>query len=86
MLKTALEYEPTLTRQYNIASAYSRMHDRDNERLWLQKIKDSDWPRTKANRSIFEYVDYRLDKLKEDEFFEGGKKSDGGLEIIEVED
>ena len=56
---------------YNIASAYGRMHDRDNERLWLQKIKDSDWPRTKANRNIFEYADYRLDKLKEDEFFEG---------------
>ena len=86
MLKAALEYEPTITRQYNIASAYSRMRDRDNERLWLQKIKDSDWPRTKANRSIFEYADYRLDKLKEEEFFEGGKKTDGGLEIIEVED
>ena len=86
MIQSALQYEPTLTRQYNIASAYGRMHDRDNERLWLQKIKDSDWPRTKANRSIFEYADYRLDKLKEDEFFEGGKKTDGGLEIIEVED
>ena len=86
MLKAAIEYEPTITRQYNIASAYSRMRDRDNERLWLQKIKDSDWPRTKANRSIFEYVDYRLDKLKEDEFFEGGKKTDGGIEIVEVED
>ena len=85
MLKTAIEYEPTITRQYNIASAYSRMRDRDNERLWLQKIKDSDWPRTKANRNIFEYVDYRLDKLKEDEFFEGGKNSDGGIEIVEVE-
>ena len=85
-LKSALSYEPTITRQYNIASAYAHLHDRDNERLWLQKIKDSDWPRTKANRSIFEYADYRLDKLKEDEFFEGGKKSDGGLEIIEVED
>ena len=71
MIQSALQYEPTLTRQYNIASAYGRMHDRDNERLWLQKIKDSDWPRTKANRNIFEYADYRLDKLKEDEFFEG---------------
>lgn len=86
MLKSALQYEPSLTRQYNIAVAYGRMHDRDNERLWLQKIKDSDQPRTKANRNIFEYADYRLDKLKEDEFFEGGKKTDGGLEIVEVED
>ena len=84
-IKSALNYEPTINRQYNIASAYSHMHDRDNERFWLQKIKDSDWPRTKANRSIFEYADYRLDKLKEDEFFEGEKKS-GGLESIEVED
>ena len=86
MLKSALQYEPTLTRQYNIAVAYGRIHDRDNERLWLQKIKDSDQPRTKANRNIFEYADYRLDKLKEDEFFEGGKKTDGGIEIVEVED
>ena len=79
-MKSALEYEPTINRQYNIATAYDRMHDRDNERLWLQKIKDSDWPRTKANRSIFEYVDYRLNKLKEDEFFEGGKKTDGDID------
>jgi tetratricopeptide (TPR) repeat protein len=85
-LKSALSYEPTITRQYNMAVAYGRIHDRDNERLWLQKIKDSDLPRTKANRSIFEYVDYRLEKLKEDEFFEGGKKTDNGLEIVEVED
>lgn len=85
-LKSALSYEPTISRQYNMAIAYGRMHDRDNERLWLQKIKESDSPRTKANRSIFEYVDYRLDKLKEDEFFEGGKKSDGGVEIVKVED
>ncbi|MBR5168887.1 MAG: hypothetical protein IKW86_12585 [Salinivirgaceae bacterium] len=85
-LKSALSYEPTITRQYNMAIAYGRMHDRDNERLWLQKIKKSDSPRTKANRSIFEYVDYRLDKLKEDEFFEGGKKSDGSVEIVKVED
>ena len=85
-LKSALSYEPTITRQYNIAVAYGRIHDRDNERVWLQKIKDSDLPRTKANRSIFEYVDYRLEKLKEDEFFEGGKKTDNGLEIVEVED
>lgn len=85
-LKLALSYEPTITRQYNMAVAYGRMHDRDNERLWLQKIKDSDLPRTKANRSIFEYVDYRLDKLKEDEFFEGGKNTANGLEIVEVED
>ena len=85
-LKSALSYEPTISRQYNMAIAYGRMHDRDNERLWLQKIKESDSPRTKANRSIFEYVDYRLDKLKEDEFFEGGKKSDGSVEIVKVED
>ena len=85
-LKSALSYEPTITRQYNMAIAYGRMHDRDNERLWLQKIKESDSPRTKANHSIFEYVDYRLDKLKEDEFFEGGKKSDGSVEIVKVED
>lgn len=85
-LKSALSYEPTITRQYNMVVAYGRIHDRDNERLWLQKIKDSDLPRTKANRSIFEYVDYRLEKLKEDEFFEGGKKTDNGLEIVEVED
>ena len=86
MIQSALQYEPTLGRQYNMAVAYSRMRDRDNERLWLQKIKDSDWPRTKANNNIFEYVDYRLDKLKEDEFFEGGKKTENGLEIVEVED
>ena len=86
MLRSALQYEPTLTRQYNIAVAYRRMYDRDNERLWLQKIKDSDQPRTKSNSNIFEYVDYRLDKLKEDEFFEGGKKTDDGIGIVEVED
>ena len=85
-LKSALSYEPTISRQYNMAIAYGRMHDRDNERLWLQKIKESESLRTKANRSIFEYVDYRLDKLKEDEFFEGGKKSDGSVEIVKVED
>ncbi|MBR5959333.1 MAG: hypothetical protein IKZ99_13300 [Salinivirgaceae bacterium] len=86
MIQSALQYEPTLTRQYYIATAYRRMYDRDNERLWLQKIKDSDLPRTKANRSIFEYVDYRLDKLKEEEFFEGGKMSDDGVEVIMVKD
>ncbi len=84
MLKKSLEYEPSIEVQHDIATTYNALHDLEQEKLWLQKI--TEWPRNKNTSEYIRYANWRLKRIEEEQFFKDGKKPDGGIEFVEIED
>ena len=84
MLKKCLEYEPSIEVQHDIATTYNSLHDLEQEKLWLQKI--TEWPRNKNTSEYIRYANWRLKRIEEEQFFKDGKKPDGGIEFVEIED
>lgn len=84
MLKKSLEYEPSIEVEHDIATTYNDLHDLEQEKLWLQKI--TEWPRNKNTSEYIRYANWRLKRIEEEQFFKDGKKPDGSIEIVEVED
>ena len=84
MLKKSLEYKPSIEVQHDIANAYHNLHDLEQEKLWLQKT--TTWPRNKNTSEYIRYAEWRLKRIEEEEFLKDGKKPDGGIISVEVED
>lgn len=84
MLKKSLEYEPSIEVEHDIATTYNDLHDLEQEKLWLQKI--TEWPRNKTTSEYIRYANWRLKRIEEEQFFKDGKKPDGGIEFVEIED
>jgi len=74
MLKNSLNYQTTLEAQYRMSLAYNALHDYKTEKKWLKTILDYGWERNKTTRNILSYVDWRINSIEEDLFFEGKKE------------
>ena len=72
MLKSSLEYEPSINTLYDIASSYQTLKDIAQEKFWLQKMVE--WPNEKNAREHIRYAEWRLKQIEEEEFFISGKE------------
>ena len=84
MLKNSLEYKSSASAMFELATLYRETNELAQEKYWLQKIME--WPRDKSTRDHIRYAEWRLKQIEEEKFFKDGKKPDGGIEFVEVED